>query len=259
MYGKLFTQMYDGTLGTEGPWEALVTFQQMIILADQDGVVDMTAEALSRRTTIPLDVIRKGIAALEKPDPHSRTPDEEGRRIVRLSETRDWGWRLVNHGKYRAIRSAEDRRQYHRDYWHKRAQQDSTDSTATQQTQPIAKAEANTKAEKKGRAFALPEWVPEENWKGFVEMRSRKHPLTPRGKSLVVGELERLRAVGEDVAAVLDQSTMNGWRGVFPVRKEVSGGPSRYSDEWIDQEVRAGRLKPRAGETYQQIRNRLRA
>ena len=149
MYGKLFAQMYDGTLGTEGPWEALVTFQQMIILADQDGVVDMTAEALSRRTTIPLRVIKKGLQALEAPDSGSRSPDEGGRRILRLSESRDWGWRLVNHTKYRAIRTTEERRQYQREYWHKR-KGDSTplnNSTGTQPNQPIAEAYTEAKAE----------------------------------------------------------------------------------------------------------------
>jgi hypothetical protein len=51
MYGKLFSQMYDGTLATKGPWQALVTFQQLIILADKHGIVDMTPEAIGRRTT----------------------------------------------------------------------------------------------------------------------------------------------------------------------------------------------------------------
>jgi hypothetical protein len=116
MYGKLFAQMYDGTLGTAGPWQALVAFQQLIILADKDGVVDMTAEAIARRTTIPLDIIQTGIKALEQPDPHSRTPDEEGRRIVKLSDERDWGWRIVNYAHYRNIRSQEERREYMRNY-----------------------------------------------------------------------------------------------------------------------------------------------
>lgn len=140
MYGKLFATMYDGTLGTRGPWQALVTFQQLVILADRHGVVDMTSEAIARRTTIPIDIITKGLAMLEQPDPDSRSPDEDGRRIVRLSDTRAWGWRIVNHGKYRAMRTQEERREYHRQYWHKRrgAQPDSTDSTTTQQTQPIA-------------------------------------------------------------------------------------------------------------------------
>ena len=58
--------MYDGTLATKGPWQALVTFQQLIILADRNGEVDMTPEAISRRTTIPLEIIEHGIKALEE-------------------------------------------------------------------------------------------------------------------------------------------------------------------------------------------------
>lgn len=99
MYGKLFTQMYDGTLVSK--WQALVTFQQMIILCGPDGVIDMTPSALSDRTGIPLKIIRAGIAELEKPDPSSRTRDMDGRRIERLDDHRDWGWRLVNYRKYR--------------------------------------------------------------------------------------------------------------------------------------------------------------
>ena len=132
MYGKLFVQMYSGTLGTKGPWEALVTFQQLIILADKHGVIDMTPEAISRQTTIPLEIIQRGIAELEKADPESRTPDDDGRRIGRLSENRTWGWQITNYAKYREIRSAEERRAYHRAYWHKRkAQQDSTTQPET--------------------------------------------------------------------------------------------------------------------------------
>ena len=112
MFGKLFSSMYDGTLASKGPWQALVTFQQFIILADRTGIVDMTADTISRRTTIPLDIIRIGIAALEQADPDSRSPDLEGRRIARLDDSRDWGWQIVNYEKYRKIRSADERREY---------------------------------------------------------------------------------------------------------------------------------------------------
>jgi hypothetical protein len=112
MYGKLFTSMYDGTLAATGPWQALVTFQQMIALADKDGVVDMTAAAISRRTSIPLEIIELGLVELMKPDPNSRTPAEEGRRIVLLESHRNWGWQLVNYKHYAALRSAEERREY---------------------------------------------------------------------------------------------------------------------------------------------------
>ncbi|MCB1633214.1 MAG: hypothetical protein KDI51_01425 [Xanthomonadales bacterium] len=109
MYGRIFRSIYDGTLADN--WQALVTFQQLLVLCDQHGVVDMTPGAIARTTGIPVDIIRAGLDALEAPDPSSRTPAEEGRRIVRLDDHRDWGWRIVNFSAYRAIRSAEDKRE----------------------------------------------------------------------------------------------------------------------------------------------------
>ena len=46
MYGKLFASMFDGSLRATAPWQALVTFQQLIILCDREGVVDMTTTAI---------------------------------------------------------------------------------------------------------------------------------------------------------------------------------------------------------------------
>lgn len=148
MYAKVFSQIYDGTLCTKGPWQALVTFQQLLVLADQDGSVDMTTGAIARRTTIPLEIIELGIGELLKADPESRTPVEDGKRIVPLSEGRTWGWRIVNYKHYRDLKREEDRRAYHREYWHKRKAKESTDSTETQHTQPSQPiAEAKAKAE----------------------------------------------------------------------------------------------------------------
>lgn len=112
MYGKVFESMFDGTLASKGPWQALVTFQQLIVLCDKSGVIDMTPEAISRRTSIPLEIIELGLHALMQPDPRSRTPAEEGRRITLLEDHRDWGWQIVNHAKYRDLRNAEERREY---------------------------------------------------------------------------------------------------------------------------------------------------
>jgi uncharacterized phage protein (TIGR02220 family) len=117
MYAKIFRAMYEGTLASRGPWQALVTFQQMLILADWDGRVDMTADHISRTTTIPLEIIQTGILALLEPDPDSRSPELEGRRITQISEGRSWGWQIVNFKHYRDLRTAEDRKTYHRNYY----------------------------------------------------------------------------------------------------------------------------------------------
>lgn len=123
--------MYDGTLARRGPWEALVTFQQLIVLANKRGEVDITADAIARRTTIPLAIIEKGIKHLLKTDPESRTPALQGRRIVPLSPERKWGWRIVNYEHYNRIRSEEERTEYHRQYYHsKRKNVETQHSTA---------------------------------------------------------------------------------------------------------------------------------
>ena len=172
MYGKLFEQMYDGTLATKGPWQALVTFQQLIILANKQGEVDMTADAISRRTTIPLEVIVMGLEALEQPDPDSRTPTEEGKRITRLSDSRDWGWQIVNYTHYRNMRSQEERRTYMREYQRKRRAGERVNaevnnvSNVNQSSKQYADTEANTKTLIKADAV-----------KGFVKGFVKGHKI----------------------------------------------------------------------------------
>jgi len=114
LYGKVFESIYEGSL--YGQWEAIVTMQQLVVLADRDGVVDMTPQAISGKTSIPLEIIEKGLEILSRPDPLSRTDVMDGVRIALLEDHRTWGWYLVNHKKYRDMRSAEDRKAYMRNY-----------------------------------------------------------------------------------------------------------------------------------------------
>lgn len=109
MYGKLFASMYEGTL--YGQWQGIVTLQQLVILADADGVVDMTPPAIAARTSIPLDIIEAGLKQLSEADRYSRTPVEDGRRIVLIDEDRPWGWRIVNYRYYRDLASREDKKE----------------------------------------------------------------------------------------------------------------------------------------------------
>jgi len=70
MYGKLFTSMYEGTL--YGQWQAIITLQQLVILAASDGVVDMTPPAIAARTSVPLDIIETGLEQLAAADPAAK-------------------------------------------------------------------------------------------------------------------------------------------------------------------------------------------
>lgn len=118
-YGKVWDTMFDGSLVMAG-WEGVVTFMVMIVLADKDGFVDMTPLAISNRTTIPLEVIEKGVAQLEAEDPHSRDSDHAGRRIERLDDHRDWGWAILNYEKYRNARDDAALKAHWREQYKKR-------------------------------------------------------------------------------------------------------------------------------------------
>jgi hypothetical protein len=130
--------MYDGTM--YGNWKAIVAFQQMIVLCDQDGVVDMTPQAIAARTSIPLEIIKEGITALEAPDEYSRTPGQDGRRLERLDSHRPWGWRIVNYAKYtKIVRAADKREDDRRRIAEKRATQRTGGSaTSNDLSQPVA-------------------------------------------------------------------------------------------------------------------------
>lgn len=144
MYGKVYSQIFDGTL--HGHLEATAVFMAMIALADSEGVVDLTLTALTSRTGWPLEFIEKGIRELEEADPHSRTPTEDGRRIIRLRDNTTWGWRITNYLKYREIKDENSRREYMREYMRNRRSKQPVNNVSSSKPQ-LAYAEAEAEEE----------------------------------------------------------------------------------------------------------------
>lgn len=58
-------------------------------------------------------VIKSVIEMLCKPDERSRTKEHQGCRLIRLGE---FTYQVVNGARYAAIRSNDERREYHRNY-----------------------------------------------------------------------------------------------------------------------------------------------
>ena len=125
VFAKIFAQIFDSSIASD--YIVRHIFMDLLVLADRDGVVDMTPDAISRRTNVPEDMVVHAISELMKPDGRSRSPEEDGRRLVPLDSHRDWGWQIVNFDHYRAIRDEESRKTYFRDY--KRKYRQSTKST----------------------------------------------------------------------------------------------------------------------------------
>ena len=172
--------MYDGTLAED--WRALITFQQMVILCDADGMIDMTPAAISRRTGIPIEHIKAGIEILENPDPYSRTEDESGCRISRIDAHRPWGWIVINHNKYKALQDAEtvrlqtrERVRRHRE--EKRLVTEGNDQKrhTDTDTDTDKKKDSSKKSLKKGKKRKNELWLEgfDEFWKSYPQKRSR--------------------------------------------------------------------------------------
>ena len=112
MYGKLFKSLYEGSL--RGKSHEILVFTNMIGSKDENHNVDKTQLAISQEVGLTEEEVCAAIKNLEAPDPKSRTEIEEGRRIIRLDEHRDWGWWVVNGEKYERIKNEEDRREANR-------------------------------------------------------------------------------------------------------------------------------------------------
>lgn len=65
-------------------------------------------------------------------------------------------------------------------------------------------------------AMELPGWMPKQSWLDFVAHRAgKKAPLTELAATKAIKQLEALRQQGDDIGAVIDQSILSGWSGLF--------------------------------------------
>jgi hypothetical protein len=100
MYTKLFGTILDSTVWQEDPYTRL-TWITMLAMSDKDGRVEASIPGLAVRAGVSIEQCKTALGKFMSPDIYSRTKDNEGRRIEEI----DGGWKLLNHAKYRAIKS----------------------------------------------------------------------------------------------------------------------------------------------------------
>lgn len=73
-------------------------------------------------------------------------------------------------------------------------------------------------------SFVLPTQVNEELWKDFLQHRKdMKSPMSLVAQRRAVSALDRFIKEGHDVNAIIEQSIVNGWKGLFTVRSMENG------------------------------------
>lgn len=135
-YTKLFSSITESTVWGES-YPTRIVWVAMLAMADKNGCVYGSVPGLARRANVTLAEVESALESFRAPDPYSRTQAEDGRRI----EDIDGGWRLVNHGKYAAVRNADERREYKkqwdREHRSKAASEsDKSDKSDTNPTNP---------------------------------------------------------------------------------------------------------------------------
>ena len=163
-FTKLFASITESTVWCESDSTRLAWIT-MLAMADSRGRVWASVPGLANRARISVDAARDTIATFLAPDPDSRTPDHDGRRI----EPIDGGWRLLNHEKYRSIRDEESIKESKRRYINARREKERAESKVVEnvdRSRDNAEAEAeadksNTKSKSSALATRLPlDWTP---------------------------------------------------------------------------------------------------
>ena len=104
--------------------------------------------------------------------------------------------------------------------------QEQTGSEANQE--PLTNNHKPKKSKPKASpATPLPDWVPADAFADFVAMRKAiKKQITDEGIRLAIKKLDALRSTGSDPLAVLEQSTLHSWQGLFEVKSQNRGPPA---------------------------------
>ena len=102
-YTKLFSSIITSTIWTEDDCTRIVWIT-LLACADKNGEVQASIPGLARIAGVKVADAERAIQKFLSPDKHSRTKDDEGRRL----EVIDGGWALLNYQKYREMASRED-------------------------------------------------------------------------------------------------------------------------------------------------------
>jgi hypothetical protein len=109
-FTKLFSSITRSSVWLEDDQTRLVWIT-LLALADRDGYVGASVKGLAHMARVPPEKAQEALDKFLAPDPDSRSKDHDGRRL----EVTERGWLVLNHGKFRDMRSEDARREYFRE------------------------------------------------------------------------------------------------------------------------------------------------
>jgi hypothetical protein len=110
-YTKLFNSLVASTI-----WRAddkvRIVWITMLALKDERHMVEASVPGLADLARVSVVDCERALELFQRPDKWSRNQEQGGRRIEKV----DGGWLILNGEYYRQKMSADDRREYQRNY-----------------------------------------------------------------------------------------------------------------------------------------------
>jgi hypothetical protein len=144
-YSKLWSTIVTSSVWSEDD-KTRIMWITMLAVAEADGFVSGAIPGMATVARLTLEDAKTAIDKLSSPDPYSRTPDAEGRRIIPVPG----GWQIVNYEYFRKPQDDDERRRYMREYMRQYRTKNevivnNVNSRKPQLTQAEAEAEAEAK------------------------------------------------------------------------------------------------------------------
>jgi len=95
-FTKLDSCILDSSVWFESVYTRVV-WVAFLAKADANGFVAASYQGMQHASNVPADEFGKAVKVLESPDPDSRSPEHDGRRIEKV----EGGWVVLNYRKYR--------------------------------------------------------------------------------------------------------------------------------------------------------------
>lgn len=220
-FTKLFSQILDSTIWDE-PWTVKGVWITLLAMADRNGCVYASIPGLARRATVTLEDCETALQVFLSPDPYSRTPDHDGRRI----EPIDGGWQLLNYLKYREQRDEDARREQNR-VAQQRHRASSKNADSQHKSAPSAHAEADAEAL---QTTPLP---PASRGMAAPRPNARKSKK-PRGYDFDIASLAMSEEAEGQLRRVWEAWPRIGWnystKSESPRRLNFAGTAARFVD-----------------------------
>jgi hypothetical protein len=216
-YTPLFDTMLTGTL--YGRWPHTGIWACLLSRASREGFIDETPQALAAAIGVPVETLMACIRDFMDPDPDSRSPEQEGRRLALIQEHRSWGWRIVNHGKYRekARKKSfdESRTTSGDDAERKRNERASREvPRSPDESRDIPLSSPTPTPPKSADALVLHASLPNPEWLEWIDHRkSKRWPndnRTLRRQLAVLAQHDT-----QTQREMIDTSINAGWQGIF--------------------------------------------